>query len=70
MLTDVYAALEFDWTATTAGAVDEEVPGVTVDDVERAVIASFDELEPATLDERNPRPRAPARTTPPNLKRG
>ena len=51
MLTDVYAALEFDWTATTAGAVDEEVPGISVDDVERAVIASFDELEPATLDE-------------------
>jgi octanoyl-[GcvH]:protein N-octanoyltransferase len=51
VLTDVYAALEFDWTAGTAGAVDEEVPGVTVDDVERAVIASFNELEPATLDE-------------------
>ena len=50
VLTDVYAALEFDWTATTAGAVDEEVPGTTVDDVERAVIASFGELEPAALD--------------------
>jgi lipoate-protein ligase A len=51
VLTDVYAALEFDWTAATAGAVDEEVPGVSLDDVERAVIASFDDLEPATLDE-------------------
>jgi octanoyl-[GcvH]:protein N-octanoyltransferase len=50
VLTDVYAALEIDWTAATAGAVDEEVPGVSVDDVERAVIASFGELEPAELD--------------------
>jgi octanoyl-[GcvH]:protein N-octanoyltransferase len=50
VLTDVYAALEFDWTATTAGAVEEEVPGVSLDDVERAVIASFDDLQPATLD--------------------
>jgi lipoate-protein ligase A len=50
VLTDVYAALEFDWTATTAGAVDEEVPGTSVDDVERAVIAAFGALEPATLD--------------------
>src|SRR6478752_2608344 len=51
VLTDVYAALEFPWTTATAGAVDEEVPGLTVDDVEGAVVASFDELEPATLDE-------------------
>jgi lipoate-protein ligase A len=50
VLTDVYAALEFDWTATTAGTVDEEVPGTSVDDVERAVIAAFGDLEPATLD--------------------
>src|SRR3954449_13547803 len=49
VLTDVYAALEFAWTATTAGAVDEEVPGVSLDDVERAVTASFDSLEAATL---------------------
>ena len=51
VLDDVYAALEFDWDATTAGAVDEEVPGVTLEDVERAVIAAFGELEPASLDE-------------------
>jgi octanoyl-[GcvH]:protein N-octanoyltransferase len=51
VLTDVYAALEFDWTATTAGAVDEEVPGITLDDVERVVIASFGALEPAPLDD-------------------
>ena len=51
VLDDVYAALEFDWDATTAGAIDEEVPGVTLDDVERAVIAAFGALEPAALDE-------------------
>src|SRR3954462_15272998 len=37
VLPDVYAALEFDWTAAPAGPVDEEVPGLSVDDVERAV---------------------------------
>jgi hypothetical protein len=47
---DVYAALELDWDEATAGAVDEEVPGVTTDDVERAVIASFGALEEAALD--------------------
>ena len=51
VLTDVYAALAFDWTASTAGTVDEEVPGVSVDDVERAVIAAFNDLEPAELDQ-------------------
>jgi octanoyl-[GcvH]:protein N-octanoyltransferase len=51
VLTDVYAALDFDWTAATAGAVDEEVPGISLDDVERAVIASFDDLQPAALDD-------------------
>ena len=51
MLDDVYAALEFDWDATTAGAIDEEVPGVTLDAVENAVIEAFGKLEPATLDE-------------------
>ena len=51
VLTDVYAALEFDWDATTAGAVDEEVPGITLDAVEAAVIAAYGELEPAALDQ-------------------
>ena len=50
VLRDVYAALELDWDDATAGAVDEEVPGVTLDDVERAVIAAYGELEPAELD--------------------
>ena len=51
VLDDVYAALEFAWDATTAGAVDEEVPGVTLDAVEAAVIAAYGDLEPASLDE-------------------
>ena len=49
VLRDVYAALELDWDDATAGAVDEEVPGVTLEDVERAVIAAYGELEPAGL---------------------
>ena len=43
VLDDVYAALEFAWDATTAGAVDEEVPGVTLDAVEAAVVAAYGE---------------------------
>ena len=69
VLADVYAALEFDWDATTAGAVDEEVPGVTLDDVERAVIAAYGELEPARAGRRDARPRAPPRAGPESLKR-
>ena len=44
VLRDVYAALELEWDDATAGAVDEEVPGVTVDEVERAVIAAYGAL--------------------------
>jgi octanoyl-[GcvH]:protein N-octanoyltransferase len=51
VLDDVYAALEFDWDATTAGAIDEEVPGLSLDAVETAVIAGFDGLELGALDE-------------------
>ena len=51
VLRDVYAALEFDWDIATAGAVDEEVAGVSLDAVEDAVVASFAGLEPAELDE-------------------
>ena len=51
VLRDVYAALEFAWDESTAGAVDEEVPGVTLDAVEAAVIAAYGELEPAEIDE-------------------
>ena len=49
VLGDVYAALDLPWDASTAGSIDEEVPGTTLDDVEQAVIASFGPLEPATL---------------------
>jgi lipoate-protein ligase A len=51
VLDAVYTALDFPWDATTAGAVDEEVPGVSLDAVEAAVIASYGVLEPATLDD-------------------
>jgi lipoate-protein ligase A len=50
VLDDVYAALEFPWDATTAGAVDEEAPAATLDAVEQAVVAAYAPLEPATLD--------------------
>jgi lipoate-protein ligase A len=41
VLADVYAALELDVDIATAAAVEEVAPGITVDDVERAVIAAF-----------------------------
>ncbi len=50
VLRDVYAALELEWDDATAGAVDEEVAGVTLDAVERAVIAAYGELDPGALD--------------------
>ena len=72
VLRDVYAALELEWDDATAGAVDEEVAGVTVDEVERAVIAAYGALEPAELDADNARARPPPRAptpTKPHLKR-
>jgi octanoyl-[GcvH]:protein N-octanoyltransferase len=51
VLRDVYAALEIEWEDATAGAVDEEVAGVTLDDVERAVIGAYDVLEAGALDD-------------------
>jgi lipoate-protein ligase A len=53
VLADVYRALELDWDPATAGGVADEVAGVTVDDVERAVLdayASRWELVEAPLD--------------------
>lgn len=41
VLTDVYAALELEWAPSTAGAVDDLVPGVSVDDVRDAVLGEF-----------------------------
>jgi octanoyl-[GcvH]:protein N-octanoyltransferase len=56
VLRDVYRALELDWDPRTAGGVADEVAGVTVDDLERAVLdayapgASPGSLDPATLE--------------------
>jgi octanoyl-[GcvH]:protein N-octanoyltransferase len=40
VLTDVYAALELDWHPATAGAIEDDVPGVTLDAVEQAILAT------------------------------
>jgi octanoyl-[GcvH]:protein N-octanoyltransferase len=48
VLDDVYAALEFEWDAATAGAIDEEVP-TTVEAVRAAVAAAYD-IEPTEPD--------------------
>jgi octanoyl-[GcvH]:protein N-octanoyltransferase len=53
VLADVYRALELEWDPATAAGVAGEVGGVTVDDVERAVLdayASRWELVDASLD--------------------
>ena len=50
VLREVYTALALEWDDATAGAIDEEVPDVSLDAVERAVIAAYGDLEPATLD--------------------
>jgi hypothetical protein len=55
VLEDVYAALELDWDPATAGGVDDEVPGIGVDAVERAVLAAYGSephraLDAATLE--------------------
>ena len=57
-LEPVYAALELEWEPATAGAVEDEAPGTTLDDAEEAILAEvgsrFDlspaELDPATLE--------------------
>ena len=41
VLRDVYRELELDWDPATVGAVADEVAGVTVDDVERTVLAAY-----------------------------
>jgi octanoyl-[GcvH]:protein N-octanoyltransferase len=51
VLRDVYARLGLEWDDATAGAVDEEVPGITVDDVQRAVLAAYGDPSPFALDE-------------------
>ena len=49
VLRDVYRALELDWDPATAGAVADEVAEVGVEDVERAVLAAYGEVEPLPL---------------------
>ncbi len=43
VLEPVYRALDLDWAPSTAGAVEDFVPGTTVDDVRAAVVSSFAE---------------------------
>jgi lipoate-protein ligase A len=55
VLEDVNAALGLAWDPATAGAAEDDVPGLTVDAVERAVLDAYAEagagpLEPAELD--------------------
>jgi octanoyl-[GcvH]:protein N-octanoyltransferase len=50
VLRDVLGALAFQWDEATAGALDEEVPDLTLEAVEEAIIAAYGELEPADLD--------------------
>src|SRR5215217_996564 len=42
VLGDVYAALELDWDPGTLGAIADEVPGVAVRDLERAVLDAYE----------------------------
>jgi octanoyl-[GcvH]:protein N-octanoyltransferase len=52
-LAAVYEPLELEWDPATAGAVDDDVPGVGLDDVERAVLDAYGrrfELVDASLD--------------------
>jgi lipoate-protein ligase A len=51
VLRDVYEKLELDWDEATAGSVAEEVPGVSVLEVEHAVLAAYPDLEYGALDE-------------------
>jgi octanoyl-[GcvH]:protein N-octanoyltransferase len=41
VLTDSYAALGLDWDPTTAGAVNDLVPGLDVQAIEDAVISTY-----------------------------
>jgi octanoyl-[GcvH]:protein N-octanoyltransferase len=41
VLRDVYRCLELEWDEATAGAVEDELSGVSVDDVEQAVLGAY-----------------------------
>ena len=52
-LEPVYEALDLDWDPRTAGSVEDEVPGIGVEDAERAILAELGrelELVEATID--------------------
>jgi lipoate-protein ligase A len=49
VLEDVYAALALDWDAATAGAAEDDVPGLSVEAVERAVLAAYAAGRPEPL---------------------
>lgn len=49
VLVDVYAALDLEWDPATAGAIEDDVPGMTLDDVEQAILQTVPG-EPAALD--------------------
>jgi lipoate-protein ligase A len=55
VLEDVNAALGLAWDPATAGAAEDEVPGLTVDDIERAVLDAYaargDTLRDGALDD-------------------
>ncbi len=53
VLEDVYAALGLEWDPATTGAVADEVPGVSVEDVREAILAEYAERAALT-----PRPLA------------
>ena len=58
VLFDVYRALEIAWQPTTAGALDDVAPGISIEAVEGAVLAARGEdreltdgtVDPATLE--------------------
>jgi lipoate-protein ligase A len=53
VLEDVYAELGLDWDPATTGSVADEVPGVGVEDVRRALVEAYARrgpLTPASLD--------------------
>jgi octanoyl-[GcvH]:protein N-octanoyltransferase len=53
VLESVYAELGLEWEPETTGGVADEVPGLTVDDVQEALLAEYaklDRLSPTSLD--------------------
>ena len=61
VLTDVYAALELDWDPATAGAIEDDVPGATLDAVEQAILETAPrEVTEGSLDAETLRARARA----------